>query len=200
MSDHLNLALLCQQSYQITDKDPRYHCIAGVVFMVVQNTIVFRGSATESDWLKDFEAFPISDSLLGKIERGFSQGMKEVFLWLSKNGPHNPIITGHSLGGAHAVILAGYYKAMHIPFSELVTFGCPRPGYAELRNLLKGSDMTAYRNGADIVPTEPPAFLWWLYRSYTDWTRIGKSDDPLLDHLIANYIKAMRQSSGQSSA
>ena len=200
MSDHLSLALLCQQCYAATDKDPRYHSIAGVVFLVEGNIIAFRGSATESDWLKDFEAFPISDALLGKIERGFSQGMKEVFLWLSKNGPHNPVITGHSLGGAHAVILAGYYKAMHIAFAELVTFGCPRPGYATLRNLLKGSNMIAYRNGADIVPTVPAAFLWWAYRSYTDWTRIGKSDDPLLDHLIANYIKAMRQSAAQSSA
>ena len=168
--------------------------------MIVQNTIVFRGSATESDWLKDFEAFPISDSLLGKIERGFAQGMKEVFLWLSKHGPHNPIITGHSLGGAHAVILAGYYKAMHIAFAELVTFGCPRPGYAALRNLLKGSNMIAYRNGADIVPTVPKAFLWWLYRSYTGWAPIGAGDDEIMDHLIANYITVMRQSGAQSSA
>ena len=200
MSDHLSLALLCQQCYAATDKDPRYHSIAGVVFLIEGNIIAFRGSATESDWLKDFEAFPISDPLLGKIEHGFAQGMHEVFLWLSKFGPRNPVITGHSLGGAHAVILAGYYKAMHIPFSELVTFGCPRPGYATIRNLLKGSNMIAYRNGVDIVPTVPKAFLWWLYRSYTDWTRIGKSDDPLLDHLIANYITALRQSAAQSSA
>ena len=38
MSDHLSLALLCQQSYQITDKDPRYHCIAGGVSLSGHST------------------------------------------------------------------------------------------------------------------------------------------------------------------
>ncbi len=191
MSDHWALAKLCQQSYG--ESSLPVQTISGVVFAVVGNTIVFRGSESEQDWLRDFEASPVMHPQLGMVEDGFLKGMQDVFRWLRVSGPPNPIITGHSLGGAHAAILAALYSANDIPWRELVTFGCPRPGYAQLAKILQGSGkpMTAYRNGKDIVPTEPRAFLWWAYRSYTDWTRIGKGDDEFSDHMIQNYINAL---------
>ena len=189
MSDHLALAKLCQQSYG--ESSLPVQTISGVVFAVVGNTIVFRGSESEQDWLRDFEASPVMHPQLGMVEDGFLKGMQDVFRWLRVSGPPTPIITGHSLGGAHAVILAALYTANDILWQELVTFGCPRPGYQALRNLLRGHNMTAYRNGNDVVPTVPRAFLWWAYRSYTNWTHIGEGDDPISDHLIENYIEAL---------
>ena len=117
--------------------------------------------------------------------------MQDVFKFLRVSGPPNPIITGHSLGAAHAAIFAALFTANNLPWKELVTFGCPRPGYQALRNLLCGRAMTAYRNGHDVVPTVPRAILWWAYRSYTDWTLIGEGDDAFSDHLIQNYIDAL---------
>ena len=190
MSDHLALARLCQQSYCAPPSLP-VQTISGIVFAVVADKIVFRGSKSEQDWLRDFEASPVDHPQLGKVEEGFMTGMQDVFRWLRVSGPANPIITGHSLGGAHAAILAALYSANDIPWRELVTFGCPRPGYQALRNLLCGRPMTAYRNGHDIVPTVPRAFLWLAYRSYTDWTLIGEGEDPISDHLISNYIEAL---------
>lgn len=191
MSDHLALAKLCQQSYG--ESSLPVQTISGVVFAVVGNKVIFRGSKSEQDWLRDFEASPVDHPQLGKVEEGFMDGMQDVFRWLRVSGPPNPTITGHSLGGAHAAILAALCTSNDVPWQELVTFGCPRPGYVQLRNILQnsGRPMTAYRDGKDIVPTEPPAFLWLKYRSYTDWTHIGEGDDPISDHLIANYIEAL---------
>ncbi len=191
MSDHLVLAKLCQQSYG--DSSLPVQTISGVVFAVIGYTIVFRGSESEQDWMRDFEALPVIHPQLGKLERGFAEGTQQTFAWLVKNGPNNPIFTGHSLGAAHAAIIASLYQANGYLWQELVTFGCPRPGYSELRSILQKSrkPLTAYRNGDDIVPTIPKAFLWWAYRSYTEWTRIGKGDDEFSDHMIQNYINAL---------
>ena len=190
MSDHLALAKLCQATYGATPAIPTQSC-NGVVWAVQGDVVAFRGSETEQDWLRDFEADTVTHPQLGKIERGFAEGTQETFAWLVKHGPKNPIFTGHSLGAAHAAIIAALYQSNGYLWQELVTFGCPRPGYQALRNLLAGRNMTAYRNGQDIVPTVPKSFLWLKYRSYTAWTHIGEGDDPISDHLIANYIEAL---------
>ena len=188
--NHLDLAKLCQQTYGNEPPIPTQSC-NGVVWTVSGDVVAFRGSETEQDWLRDFEAVTVTHPQLGKIERGFAEGTQETFAWLVKHGPKKPIFTGHSLGAAHAAIIAALYQANGYLWQELVTFGCPRPGYQALRNLLAGRNMTAYRNGKDIVPTVPKSFLWFKYRSYTDWTHIGEGDDPIADHLIANYIEAL---------
>ena len=190
--NHLDLAKLCQQTYGNEPPLPTQSC-NGVVWAAQGDVIAFRGSESEQDWLRDFEATTFNHPQLGKVESGFFEGIQQTFAWLVKNGPKNPVFTGHSLGGAHAALIAALYQINGYAWKGLVTFGCPRPGYAQLAKILQGSGkpLTAYRNGKDIVPTVPRAFLWWAYRSYTDWTHIGEGDDPFSDHLIANYIEAL---------
>ncbi len=192
MIAHLDCARLCQQVY--TTALHRV-TIGSVVFAVVGDVIVFRGSATERDWLLDFEAFPIAVPGLGKVERGFAKDMEAVCKWVIRHGPACPVITGHSLGGAHAAILAGLMSAGGKKWDQLVTFGSPRPGFRQLRSVIRqsGRPVTAYRNGADIVPTVPRAILWWGYRSFCDWTRIGAGTDPIMDHLIGNYVRELEK-------
>ena len=190
--NHLDLAKLCQATYGNEPPLPTQSC-NGVVWAAQGDVIAFRGSESEQDWLRDFEAETFNHPQLGKVESGFFEGIQQTFAWMVKNGPKNPVFTGHSLGGAHAAIMAALYEANDYPWQGLVTFGCPRPGYAQLRDLLCGSGkpMTAYRNGKDIVPTVPRAFLWWSYRTCVPWTHIGEGDDPFSDHLIARYIEAL---------
>ena len=192
MSDHLALAKLCQATYGATPSVPTQSC-NGVVWAVSGDVVAFRGSESEQDWLRDFEATTTTHPQLGKLERGFAEGTQQTFAWLVKYGPKNPIFAGHSLGAAHAAIIAALYQANGLQWQELVTFGCPRPGYQEIRSILRNSrrPLAAYRNGKDIVPTVPRAFLWLAYRSYTDWTLIGEGEDPISDHLISNYIEAL---------
>ncbi len=184
---HLQLARLCQAIYGPSLLE--HQQIDGVVFAVIGDTIVFRGSANEQDWIRDFQALPVYVAGLGKVESGFFTGIPAVFSWVKANIKRPLRITGHSLGGAHAVLLTALMVLNNMAVLELVTFGCPRPGYAALRQLLADFKvpMTAYRNGADMVPRVPVAFMWWSYRSYTDWMPIGSGDDPVGDHMIAKY-------------
>lgn len=145
--------------------------------------IVFRGTEDQLDWLTNvraawvtlqggtrvhtgfFQAYwPIRDTLFAKVER------------LLKTKPRPVYVTGHSLGGALAVMataeLANHQDAsIRDSIAACYTFGCPRAGDASFDLYVK---VPLYRvtNGVDIVPAVPPAILG--YRHVGDTRYFGQ--------------------------
>jgi triacylglycerol lipase len=64
-------------------------------------------------------------------------------------------VTGHSLGGAMAVLVAAELQ----PNGGLHTFGQPRVGNSAFLKTLDGIKYYRYRNNNDAVTAVPPSFL-----------------------------------------
>jgi len=72
-------------------------------------------------------------------------------------GPYHLYLTGHSLGGALALIAARCLSSDHV--AACYTFGSPKVGNEEYGDAIK---VPIYRvvNAADSVPSLPPTWLW----------------------------------------
>jgi triacylglycerol lipase len=115
------------------------------------------------NWLANFDV-PPSD--LG-IHTGF-QGAANT-LWgnidrcvsAAQQGKNRPLfVTGHSLGGAIAVLIARKFADQPTPVTAVYTFGQPRVGDARFMrayNLVLGSKTYRFVYGKDIVPAVPSA-------------------------------------------
>jgi len=124
------------------------------------DVIAFRGSVDAQDWLRDFQGWPTLHPLLGYCHSGFLQGMDTVAeeLGMAVDAGRSFILTGHSLGAARALLVAGLFvaKGRMLP-AEVVTFGTPKPGMAKLSGILNhgGFPIRHYRNGPDPIAELP---------------------------------------------
>lgn len=115
--------------------------------------IDFEGSHNPRDWLRDFQAFMIQVPGIGGVEAGFNEGTDDVVYVLLKNIPKTlPVVVGgHSLGAAHAHVVARKLIAAGFaaPLVSRCVFGSPRPGDAVLAGGLRDSPVESYRNFQD---------------------------------------------------
>ena len=146
---------VCKRS--ATGTDPAYLVIA------------FRGTEKKvSDWLTDANCVPRSEGS-GKVHTGFWRAMAEnqdprtgetiegkirrIIDEAAVDGPHPLFITGHSLGGALALLAT----KLVVPDVDgaCYTFGAPRVANYEYFSKVK---TPVYRvvNSSDIVPNVPP--------------------------------------------
>ena len=133
--------------------------------------LAFRGTEMNSADIKaDLRANLISADGAEKVHKGFKNAFEAVRQCISadlKKCPNIPIyLTGHSLGGALAVIAARYLASDSL--GACYTFGSPRVGNLEFSKKIK---TPIYRviNSADIVPRLPPAFLINLLSALSRW-------------------------------
>jgi hypothetical protein len=160
------------------------------------DVIVFRGSKDVEDWICDIEAFPVWDAKLGFVHGGFLWGMNDALAQiLTVVGPR-VAVTGHSLGGARARIMAGMLACMGRPVEQCVVFGSPRPAFANLMRVLQKSltPMVSYRNRNDPVPLVP--YMAGLYTHPDTWITLDTAPavdnlEPLRDHHIALYLEGL---------
>ena len=125
--------------------------------------IVFRGTEPDNlrDWHTDAGALRIpSDHAGGSVHQGFSHALDAVWRTVndavSGRGNRLVFISGHSLGGALAVLAAS--RLQGIPL-HLYTFGQPRVGNDEFAKSCEGmfgSTYFRFVNDKDIVPRVPP--------------------------------------------
>jgi triacylglycerol lipase len=127
----------------------------------------FAGSdpAKPQDWITDFEAMPSPDDL----HSGFEQAVETVWPVIQtalahRTAPSQPLFfTGHSLGGALAILAAS--RAPLEPNVQQVvayTFGSPRTGgeiFFDDYSPRLGDSTFRFIHGADIVPTVPLTLL-----------------------------------------
>jgi hypothetical protein len=163
--------------------------------------ISFAGSESCLDWLRDFQVSAFHHPQLGAIHEGFWQGMGPAFKSLYPLLKGRLSISGHSLGTAHASILAGLCVANGIHVDQLHLFAPPKPGFNKLSLILaQVREVLAYQNGRDPVPEVPvsiPVIAPW--RHVSPITKINVSPpgeeagDPFAWHSLGLYVAGMAQ-------
>ncbi|MAO56708.1 MAG: hypothetical protein CMM61_13570 [Rhodospirillaceae bacterium] len=139
--------------------------------------LAFRGTEITSpkDILTDlrFAQTPMKTDVGGKVHSGFLAATEAVIGDVSKAlTPGKPIyLTGHSLGGALAVIaaaiLAGPFNMRARLIVGVVTYGCPRVGncaFVHGLTALAGIPLDRVTNTADIVPWLPLLVLRYRHK------------------------------------
>lgn len=200
MLTDLAAAKLCQAVYagnsSIWDKWIEAGGITvGIKQDAVCTIVVFRGSANGEDWLRDLDEFPEEHPILGHVHSGFLEGMDAFYAVLRPFLHGNVYLTGHSLGAAHACILAGLMRDYPL-LQRVILFGCPRPGFAHLKRLVTAvcGSIASYRNRSDPVPEVP--YLLGLYKHVVEPTQLMSPTDPFnpaLEHSIDLYVQALQR-------
>lgn len=138
------------------------------------NTLIvaFRGTEpiNAGDWLTDinYHQCEILPSVPGLVHQGFARALEEVrepmlnaVAELSGGGVTQTFITGHSLGGALAVLAASVLQSQGTRrIAAVYTFGQPRVGdsrFSMAFDAKLGTVTFRYVNDRDIVPHLPPA-------------------------------------------
>jgi hypothetical protein len=134
-----------------------------------QVIISVRGTTSRKDWGNNLEAHHVAYSFgPGHVHEGFYKAFlsikEKVSAYYDDNGQNkNVIVTGHSLGGAVATLIAAYLKAdKKTNKIMLYTFGSPRVGdrvFAD--HFSKADSFPCFRivNNNDIVPKVPLPYM-----------------------------------------
>lgn len=190
--------------------------------------LVFRGTepTSWSDIKADLKFRKVSSVSTGgvkegRVHRGFKAALDTVWEGIQAHmkecGTYNKniIITGHSLGGALATLVAGRLDDADV---VLYTYGAPRVGNAAWNKRQKFLHYR-FRNNNDIVTRVPPAWLgyqhngklmyfdyqnmyatgsgkWYMFRNwimgtYRGWFSLA-GWDAFGDHAVPDYYKLCR--------
>lgn len=128
----------------------------------------FAGSACIEDWVRDFTAVKYDHPQLGTVHLGFWEGMQDLFNAVQEevNAGNPLVVTGHSLGGAHAQLFTGLCIAAGLKVTQLILFAAPKAGMVVLKELVEAEaeSIHTFRNLQDVVPELPvtvPVFEAW---------------------------------------
>jgi triacylglycerol lipase len=141
--------------------------------------VAFRGTRPDQlrDWMTDFEICqtPFSNYYtspnIGSVHDGFSSLLASAKSWQNiwaevvrfQDNGQTLWITGHSLGGALAVVAtAAFTFAARMPVNGLYTFGQPRVGDIDFCTQCDshfGDQMFRFVNNEDIVTRVPPRIV-----------------------------------------
>ena len=126
--------------------------------------LAFRGTSNPGQWIRDARILPTSHPW-GWVHRGFGKGIdaieedfQEFVETVKQQSGRKVWVTGHSLGGALAVIAAANLKIGQIT-PMVYTYGQPRAGFdkfAENFNQALPGRLYRFINQSDIVARVPP--------------------------------------------
>jgi len=196
------LAGLCCDIYDPSTKDKWLHYWdqdGGSNDMHVAHTriddvdvLVFRGTDKLEEWLIDAEAWPCYHRQLGFLHSGFALYADAILEETSQMVGSKVVITGHSLGGARARILAAHRIITGLPVDQLCVFGSPKPGFVNWARVIQKSGMVheSFRNRNDCVPLMPGLFPFWEHSEEWGILDAAPAEDDfeaLRDHSIVLY-------------
>lgn len=174
--------------------------------------VAFRGSQANPDWLANAAVFqsqyPYTAARL-KTHGGFTgiyHSCREQIMDAIGSMPpeKNLYITGHSLGGALAVLCA-LDIAVNTPFKKPVmyNFGSPRVGNPHFACHYNTVVKDSFRvvTAADVVATLPPVAIYtplskeaWYFEHVKSELRLEAQDGGLQgSHLMESYLKALEE-------
>ncbi len=130
--------------------------------------IVFRGTENIKDWLTD-AGIEFRMTVHGRVHKGFDKALDSVWRQITETlervqqNAQSLWITGHSLGGAVAVLAAARFSLdidqdLYKPINGLYTFGQPRVGDRDFVKALDNEVKLRYFrfvNDNDLVPRVP---------------------------------------------
>jgi len=145
--------------------------------------IAFRGTVSDNftNWFTDIQVKTESNGSFGRVHKGFREALDSIWGEIAGNIPkdekRNLHLTGHSLGGALA-LLAGTWFAEEYPenfVKEIITFGQPRIGDKKFRQHFNKSYLNnrvyKFANSNDLITVAPPYLRKIM--EYVDVGRIG---------------------------
>ncbi|KAG2227715.1 hypothetical protein INT45_004757 [Circinella minor] len=143
--------------------------------------VVFRGSVSLNNWVADLTAILVNypSVPLARVHSGFlnswedckSTVTKTVKSELQAHPDYKLVITGHSLGGAVAVLSALDFYSDGIKDLELFTQGQPRVGNRQLAQHIIDTGITFKRavHARDLVPHVPDSLVGFEHAGEEYW-------------------------------
>lgn len=122
-------------------------------------TIAIRGTANEANVMLDLDIELKPDTELNiKLHQGFASGARAILTELKPYlKPEQPIhLTGHSLGGAIAVVLGMHLENSDYNVTQIITFGQPKVTNVGGAKLFADLPLIRVVTPDDIVPLVPP--------------------------------------------
>jgi hypothetical protein len=124
-----------------------------------RHVVAVRGTANVNNALVDIDIQLVDDEQTGiRLHRGFAAAAKGIYEKIKPklNKDYEIRTTGHSLGGAVALILAMYLDSDGYRVDKVVTFGQPK--VTNILGAKKFSDLDVWRvvTARDLVPVVPP--------------------------------------------
>ncbi len=152
---------------------------AWLAFHPAITVLAFRGTNESADWIANIDILP-ERVPRGRIHRGFFHGYASLKVGIAaelttRHDPQAKLwITGHSLGGALAIVSAhDFLMVNNRELFGLYTFGQPAVVAGEFTNKLAdevGKDYVRFVNESDIVTRIPPFYHHFGHRV---WFRNG---------------------------
>ena len=152
--------------------------------------LAFRGSATADDWASNLDARLVAwpwSAAGARVHRGFRSAFWRAYDWLRqlteedrrllRHERRQFYVTGHSRGGALAVLAAWILAVEGMRVSAVTTFGCPRVGngaFSRQYDRMLRSVTLRYVNNNDAVPRMPCPWPCWAVRVRGRVLRIPK--------------------------
>ncbi len=188
-----------QDGYRLT----QYSSVAGVEvnYLVATNDtlkhhiITVRGTANIKNIIVDIslELLPDEHAKIA-LHQGFSHAAEGVYKAVLPmlNKDYKISTTGHSLGGAIAVILAMYLNIDQYTLGPIITFGQPKVTNVRGALAFRHLDVTRVVTSQDLVPLVPPLDAMDLSKFDIYW-HLGKEIVLLkgYDYAVLDGVKSM---------
>ena len=171
-----------------------------------------------ANWISDFNFRTTPGGTADGFRQAFDAVQDKVLVLLrARPDAAAPLfVTGHSLGGALAVVAAHVLQAQGLDVAAVYTYGMPRPGDAafagQAYDPLLGSRTYRMVHGNDIVPTVAPSafglrhvgrLLRCGHGALFDPATLSAGpglDDPQFSIAAAQQLKALLEQPGQALA
>ncbi len=171
--------------------------------------VCVRGTATRHDWLTDLtgalDRGPTGHGVHAGFARTFNSVTQSIHEALRGANPSTIHVTGHSLGGAVANLVAADLDQGRVANIQLYTFGAPRVGFSDFSSYLTqrlGADhIHRVYNVSDVIPMVP-LFPFWHAPSDEGGYRISDTGWALSipAHFMTRYTPAVEDHSWSSLA
>ena len=155
--------------------------------------LAVEGTKETTDWITNLKFLIRRDD----CHRGFKNNCNRTLAKLvvdyeGLDPKRKLIITGHSLGGATATLIADLLWESGNKNIALITAGSPRPGGRRLKKRIKDLEHYRFVHGDDIVPATPPFLAGYVHTHPVIKLEDANESrfDGVADHNMGDYYDA----------